>query len=90
MDGQTKLDSRLDRMGPVKSGEGYESWRWIYWLGEDNVGDQSIKNEPAISKAVAIHEAIEIVISDQVCDRGQGGAKYTMLPAVSTATAIRN
>ena len=53
-------------------GEGYESWRWGYFHGNDYAGDQSIKKETAISKA------IEIVICDQVCDRDQVDVYHTM------------
>ena len=58
--------------------EGYESWRWGYWNGEDYVGDQSIKKETKISMAIPTKEMIEIVISVQVCVRDQVGVEHTM------------
>ena len=48
--------------------EGYEFWRWDYWYGENYVGDQPIKKETAIIKAITIKGAIEIAIYDQLCD----------------------
>ena len=64
------------------TGEGYESWRWGYWHGEDYVGNQSIKKQTAISKTIAISKeiaikkVIEILIGDQVCDREQVGVDH--------------
>ena len=47
-----------------------------------------MKKETAISKAIAIKEAIEIVIGDQVCDRDQASVGYATRSATKRATAI--
>ena len=100
LDGQTKLDIRSERMGPAISGqsmtdEGYEYRRWCNWHGKDSVR-QSVDQEEnmiskaiAISKTIAIKEAIDIVICNQVCNRDQVGVEHTMGLAISKATAIR-
>ena len=51
--------------------EGYESWQWGYWHGKDYIGYQWIKKETASSKAIAIKEAIDIVIGGQTWNRDQ-------------------
>ena len=43
---------------------------------EDYVGDHSIKKENAISNAIAINKAIEIVMGDQVCTRDRLGVNH--------------
>ena len=53
------------------TGEWHESRRWVYGLGDDHVGNQSIQEGTAISEAIAIKVAIEIVIVYQVCNRDQ-------------------
>ena len=58
------------------TGEAYEFWRWGYWHGEDYAGDQSIKEETVISKAITIKEAIEIAIDDRECDYDQVGVDH--------------
>ena len=61
---------------------------------EDYVADYSIKKGTAISKAItikvaiAIKEVIEIVISDQVCDRDQASVGYTTLLTTRRTSVI--
>ena len=50
--------------------EGYESWRRGQCQGDEDVGDQAIKNETVIKGE------IEIVIGDQVYDRDQVGVDH--------------
>ena len=62
--------------GKSSTGEGYELWIWGYCHGGDYAGDQSIKNETAIIKAIAIKEMIDVVIGDHTCNRKQFGVDH--------------
>ena len=53
--------------------EGYELYRRGYCHGGDCAGDQSIRKETAISKAIAVKEAMGVMIGDQTCARDRVG-----------------
>ena len=70
-----KIGHQIRQCGTYDIGLKYDGrrlqlWRWAHCHRGDNTGDQSIKKETAIRKPIVIKEVIDIVIGNQVCDRG--------------------